>query len=98
MTLAFRTVTTSITILPEGASIFEENATRIEIRDDGAGPFLEISQTGLGAIVIEADNWPAIRDGVNKMIAVTETLPTQLSDEEIARQMTDTLTSELPNE
>ena len=63
---------TAITILPEGEPLFSERATEIKIVDEAAGPFLEITQTGVsgntGTIQIDSPEWPAIREAVEKLL------------------------------
>jgi len=60
-------------ILPEGENIFCETATTIAIADDAAGEFLKISQCNdgieKGEIMIESEEWPAIRNGIDSMFA-----------------------------
>ena len=72
-----RTIASTLAILPAGASIFDEGVTHIEIKDEGAGPYLEIRQDGEqapGTIAIGADSWPAIRKAVDRMLRSIATM------------------------
>ena len=59
-------------ILPETEPIFSERGTRIEIVDESAGEYVEVSQEGrtdLGKIAIEPEEWPELRAAIDRMIA-----------------------------
>lgn len=65
---------TRIHVLPEGESFFSEQSTIVQIEDEGAGEFIEISQNldqhapQLHAIRInDADEWNAIAAAVGDM-------------------------------
>ena len=68
--------TLSIIILPQGEPIFCERATTIAIADDAAGEYLRVIKCDddieRGEICIDRDEWPAIREGINTMIAQIE--------------------------
>jgi len=72
---------TEITVLPAGMSPSSERATRIKIADEGGGEFVEVEQIDSslisGLIRIDPDEWPHIRDAIDKMIAecMTEAKP-----------------------
>lgn len=72
---------TEITVLPAGLSPSSERATRIKIADEGGGEFVEVEQIHSsfvsGLTRIDPDEWPHIRDAIDKMIAncMTETKP-----------------------
>ena len=73
----YRTIASTLAVLPKGASIFDEGVTHIEIKDEGAGPYLEIRQEGeqaSGTIAIGADSWPAIRKAVDRMLRSIATM------------------------
>ncbi len=61
-----------LTVLPVGEPLFSETATHISIEDEAAGEFIAIEQhndgSALGKIVIDPDEWPAIRDAVQKLL------------------------------
>jgi hypothetical protein len=63
----------AVFVLPDGAEIYSEMATKIQIVDEGAGEFLEVSQKtcrtgGDTRITIEPEEWPALRQAIDKMI------------------------------
>jgi hypothetical protein len=60
--------TTQITVLPEGEPTFSEMATHIEIVDEAAGEFLEISQNEGKCLKIDPEEWPKIRDAIDLMM------------------------------
>lgn len=64
---------TEITVLPAGLSPSSERATRIKIADEGGGEFIEVEQIHSnlvsGLTRIDPDEWPHIRDAIDKMIA-----------------------------
>ena len=68
----FITREVAIMILPETEPIFSERGTRIEIVDESAGEYVEVSQEGrtdLGKIAIEPEEWPELRAAIDRMIA-----------------------------
>ena len=70
--MTYMTRTTSLTVLPEDQPIFSELATTVTIVDEGAGEFVEVGQSGhisLGKIVINTNEWPALREAIDMMIA-----------------------------
>ena len=50
----------------KGQQIFDDSVTEIEIVDEAAGEFLEISQEG-GKLRFDPEEWPHVRDAVEKM-------------------------------
>ena len=74
MTIKYERIVREITIKPEGEHISHELATSIRIDDEGAGPFLVVSQCadrkGDQSITIDDESWPAMRDGIEEMLAV----------------------------
>jgi hypothetical protein len=66
------TRTTQVVVLPEDQPIFSEMATKVTIVDDAADEFVEVGQSGhisLGKIVINTNEWPALREAIDMMIA-----------------------------
>lgn len=61
---------TQITVCPPHEPLFSEMATTVQITDEAAGEFVEVSQTGpgLGKLWINPEEWPAIRKAINRMI------------------------------
>ena len=57
--------------LPKDDDIFSEAYTLVRIVDEAAGEFVEVSQEdreGHGKISIDPDEWPAMRDLIDKMV------------------------------
>lgn len=59
-------------VAPKGEPVYSERATRIEIQDDAAGAYIQISQTGgrddFRGVAIDPEEWPAVRDAIERMI------------------------------
>lgn len=67
----YETRITQITTVPEGEPLFSESATDISIDDEAAGEFVVIKQSASmenGKISINPDEWPAIRDAIDRLI------------------------------
>lgn len=67
----YETRTLSILVAPKDQPTFSEYATEIKIVDEAAGEFLEVSQTGrtdLGKIAINPEEWPTLRDAIDRMM------------------------------
>lgn len=66
------TRTLSVIVLPDNARIFDEKATVISIEDEAAGEYVKVHQchdaTEDGTILIDPNEWPAIRDAIERMI------------------------------
>lgn len=64
---------TRYTIAPVDEPIFSEMATHIEIEDEASGEFVVIGQCNEhskdGKIAIDHEEWPIIRDTVEKLMA-----------------------------
>lgn len=63
--------TIKIAVLPKGDPVFSEKATFVEIVDEAAGEFIEISQCGRiedGKIRLDNDEWPAVRSAIDEMV------------------------------
>ena len=68
----YETRITQFTVLPAGEPIFSERATVITIEDEAAGEYVTLTQHHGGEepkILIEADDWPLIRQAVETMLA-----------------------------
>lgn len=63
----YRLLDAAMIVVQAGKSINDETATRIEIVDDGGGPYLEVSQDN-GAVRIDPDEWPSIKQAIDRMI------------------------------
>ncbi len=57
-------------VVPDGSPLFAESATEIEIVDEAAGEFVEISQSmeGYGKIGINASDWPTLRAAIDAAV------------------------------
>lgn len=57
-------------VIPDGGSLFDESATEIEIVDEAAGEFVELSQSmeGYGKIGIDPSDWPTLRAAIDSAI------------------------------
>jgi hypothetical protein len=72
------TITSRITVLPKGESIFSQLATEISIVDEAAGPFIEMRQFPDEGdeknLRFDLDEWPHIAKAVGKLIQEIEKL------------------------
>ena len=72
-TTEYHRVTTAYTVLPKGAELFDELATKISMDDEGGGAYIVLEQCGdsqrMGQVRITMDEWPAVRDAVEAMQA-----------------------------
>lgn len=68
MKLITRPIKWVITV--DGSPIFSESATEIEIVDEAAGEFVELSQSmeGYGKIGIDPSDWPTLRAAIDAAI------------------------------
>jgi len=57
----------SYIIAPKGAGLHDERATLIELSDEGAGEFVEVTQAG-GGIRFDKDEWPGIVQLIEAMM------------------------------
>lgn len=64
---SYETRILAMVVLPEGREIFDALATKVEIDDEGAGEYLSLSQDE-GKIRLDREEWPALRDAIDKMI------------------------------
>lgn len=64
--MTYETRTTKMIVGVKGEQIFSESITEIEIVDEAAGEFLEISQDNL-KLRFDAEEWPHVRDAIEKM-------------------------------
>ena len=70
--MGFERRVTAVTVCKKGEPIFSDYATRVEIVDEAAGEFVEVSQDGReggGKIAIASNEWPALRDAIDELIA-----------------------------
>lgn len=66
----YETRTTCVIVNLEGEAMFSKDATKIEIVDEAAGEFLEISQTDddVSKVRITKEEWPKIREAIELMM------------------------------
>ena len=70
--MGFERRVTAVTVCKKGEPIFSDYATRVEIVDAAAGELVEVSQAGReggGKIAIASNEWPALRDAIDELIA-----------------------------
>lgn len=70
--MKYETRVTKLVVLPVGQATYSEMATEIEICDEDAGEFVEVAQYGridIGKIQINPEEWPALRDAIDRLIA-----------------------------
>ena len=64
--------TTKLVVAPRGDQVYSEMATWVEVKDEARGEFVMLTQSGrtdAGQIAIDTDEWPALRDAIDRMIA-----------------------------
>jgi len=62
---------TKLVVAPKGEEVYSEMCTFVELTDEAAGEFVMVSQSGrtdLGKIAISPEEWPALKDAINRMI------------------------------
>lgn len=63
-----KTRITKLTVAPEGADLYDERSTHIEIYDEGGGEFIKVIQThGSADIRFDPGEWPVIRAAINSL-------------------------------
>lgn len=63
-----KTRITQLTVSPEGASLFDDRSTIIEIDDEGGGEFIKVVQISVsGDIRFDPDEWPVIRAAIDRL-------------------------------
>lgn len=73
-----KTITTQIMIVPDDGNLLSEHATTIGLADAGAGTFVVLGNPENAnvppgySIGIDANEWPAIRVSIEKMLAIAE--------------------------
>lgn len=50
-------------------STLSEMATTVSIDDEGGGEYVKAEQTNTGSILINPDEWPAIREAIDRMVS-----------------------------
>lgn len=65
--------TTQTAVMPEGCDLYDERVTRVEIKDEGGGEFVIVSQTGSvhednPELRIDPEEWPVLKSSIQRMI------------------------------
>ena len=64
--------TAALVVNKKGCAIFDDHATRVEIVDEAAGEFDEVRQNASmtnGLIGITMEEWPLLREAIDRLIA-----------------------------
>ena len=75
--MKYKTIQSSLIVLPENDPIFSEQATTIRIEDEAAGAFVCVSQCtdkNESEIRLTTEEWPEIRRAIDKMMLVCDKL------------------------
>lgn len=86
-----RTITTQIVIVTDDGDLLSNQATTIGLTDAGAGAFVTLSQSDTGSLPpgihvgIDGKEWPAIREGIEKMLAIAEGINADTLGSEVER-------------
>lgn len=64
--MTYETRTTKMIVGVKGEQIFDDSVTEIEIVDEAAGEFLEISQDEQ-KLRFDKEEWPHVRNAIEKM-------------------------------
>ena len=71
--MTHETLTGTLIVVRSGEPIYSESATKVSIDDGGAGLFVRVTQSGKadakGIVTIDPDEWPALREAIDRMIA-----------------------------
>lgn len=84
--MKYETRVTALVVLPVGQPTFSEMATTVEICDEAAGEFVEVKQRGridIGKIQINPEEWPALRDAIDRLIAECRSEPAGKNAKEV---------------
>ena len=65
---------TRIVVVPSDEPIYSERATTVEITDEAAGEFVEVSQE-VGKIQLSPEEWPALRRAINRLVRDCRDVP-----------------------
>ncbi len=61
----------SVVVHRQGESVYSDYATTVRITSEGDGEFVEVLQEAKltpGMVAITSEEWPAIRDAIEKML------------------------------
>lgn len=63
-----KTRITQLTVSAEGADLYDDRSTHIEIDDEGGGEFIKVVQySRTTGIAIDENEWPVIRDAIDRL-------------------------------
>ncbi|MCP4064689.1 MAG: hypothetical protein GY740_15765 [Gammaproteobacteria bacterium] len=66
----YKVRTTQIMVHPANDdTTLSEMVTRVSIDDEGAGEYVRAEQTNTGAILINPDEWPVLKEAIDRMVA-----------------------------
>lgn len=72
----YEITTLSLIVKPKGDPIYSDFATIVEMTDEAGGPFIRILQhndhTERGEVRIDRDEWNAIKEATDTMLAVCQ--------------------------
>ncbi len=76
-----------IIVKPQGEPIYSEMATNITIDDESGGVYICVTQNsvGSGKILINPDEWPAIKAAVDEMFVECKRIDSDISNNEAAK-------------
>ena len=70
--MTYDTIVQALVVVPSGESLFSEQATKIELEDEGAGLYVAVSQDGKDVasrkICLDEAEWPAVRAAIEQMM------------------------------
>lgn len=68
--MTYETRVLTIAVMPPGEAIYSERVTEVAVVDEASGEYVEVRQDGpgLGKIAIDPDEWPVLRDAIDRMI------------------------------
>ena len=81
--MKYGTYSSALIVKPTTEPIFSEMATTIGIEDEAGGCFVVVSQEGgegIGKIHIDREEWPQIRDAVEKMFTICDQINRECMD------------------
>lgn len=60
---------TQLTVVPEGAAIFDERGFTVKIEDEAGGEFVEVCNNCEGGTLrLDPSDWPELRRAINRMV------------------------------
>ena len=69
--MIYQTRTISIAVMPTDDPIYSETVTTVSIEDESGGEFVIVDQSSggnYGKIAINPEEWPTLRNAIDKMI------------------------------